>query len=134
VSHPRAADVNDPMSDNETPPPGWRINNPDWPSGDGPHLVRCDDEDDPDNDSRPLGALYEVDPARWSKIPAGVDIVVWQRPSVTVSHRTITSGKVVQMTDHTSTNVPAIRLRTIGDTEVLLPRDTVVIVQRRRPR
>lgn len=30
--------------DREVPPGDWRINNPDWPSGEGPYLVPEDDE------------------------------------------------------------------------------------------
>lgn len=28
----------------EVAPPGWKINNPDWPSGEGEHLIREEDE------------------------------------------------------------------------------------------
>jgi hypothetical protein len=46
---------------------GWVVNNPDWPSGEGEHLVWVEDEDDSEPDTAPSAAREAVADA-WAEI------------------------------------------------------------------
>jgi len=75
-------------------------------------------------------SLYQVSPAKWDRIPAGARVWVQFRVPNPDLPPASEAGEMLNPADLTSTGLPALRLRTLGDNELLIVRDSIVGIHR----
>ena len=78
--------------------------------------------------------MYEVARSRWPKMRPGARLVVWMRPPNPEANEVLHPGNLIRYDDETSSGVPALRLNSIGDSEVLIPHADIVLIQRQPKR
>lgn len=75
-------------------------------------------------------AMYKVRQSRWSQMRPGAELMIALRvpsPEFGPLHET---GKLIEFDSRTSTGAPAIRLRTIGPLELLIPHAQIDYIYR----
>jgi len=75
-------------------------------------------------------SLYRVSPSKWDRIPGGANVWVQYRVPNPDFPPASEAGEMLNPADMTSTGLPAVRLRTLGDNELLIVRDTIVEIRR----